>query len=295
MQDKFDWSDVPVLLAFARTGTIADAGATLGIDETTASRRLKRLEAALGTPLVTKTAGKLSLTTVGRLAVDRAIAMEVAANSLLLDDAVRQDDISHDVSGTVRITGLGYILNHIVIPILPSLVALHPLLRVQLQSDNRNLDVAAGETDVAVRMAAPNDARQRADKVGYMSVTAYRPRTQFHGVPMRRCAWIGPDEEYATIPEGRWLNANIPSERVVLRTNYTLSNAVAVRSGIGCALLPVIIGDNDRDMVRMQPDVILRREMWLLYREGTTDSSAIGVTVSRLKRAFKDLAPQMDV
>ncbi|WP_439603518.1 LysR family transcriptional regulator, partial [Devosia sp.] len=43
-----DWSDLPIFLAIARTGQLAKAAQALEIDATTAGRRLRRLEKALG-------------------------------------------------------------------------------------------------------------------------------------------------------------------------------------------------------------------------------------------------------
>ena len=47
MQD-IDWSDFQVFLALAHSGRTVDAANLLGVDATTVSRRLKRLETALG-------------------------------------------------------------------------------------------------------------------------------------------------------------------------------------------------------------------------------------------------------
>ena len=50
MQD-IDWSDFQVFLALAHSGRTVDAANLLGVDATTVSRRLKRLETALGAAL----------------------------------------------------------------------------------------------------------------------------------------------------------------------------------------------------------------------------------------------------
>jgi DNA-binding transcriptional LysR family regulator len=289
MQTKFDWSDIKVLLAFGRAGTLTDAALSLGMDETTAARRLKRLETALGYPLVSREGGKLRLTSTGKIAHERAQAMETAAESI---EAIHGTDRS-STAGVVRITSLGYMLNDVVIPALPTFLAMHPGITIHIQSDNRNFDMANGETDVALRMAAPRDTRFAALKVADLAFAAYRPRNRFHGVPPRRCHWIGPDASFAHIPESAWLEANIPPDRIVMRSNANISNAAAVRSGLVCAVLPSIIGDGNKDMVRMEIGVVLRREIWLLHRHDVDPDGAVAAVIGWLKAVFAEIAPQL--
>jgi DNA-binding transcriptional LysR family regulator len=44
----FDWNDIPLILALARGGSVAAAARELGIDASTASRRLGVAERRLG-------------------------------------------------------------------------------------------------------------------------------------------------------------------------------------------------------------------------------------------------------
>jgi DNA-binding transcriptional LysR family regulator len=291
MQEKLDWSDLTVLLAFGRTGTVADAASELGMDETTAARRLKRLETALSTSLVTRAGGKLQLTPAGKLAIERARVMEDAALELVLDQKGR----SPQLEGQVRVTSLTYVLSQIIVPALPRLLALYPGLTLQMQAENRNLSLVDGETDIAVRMAAPKDTASAAFKLGDLAFAAYRPRNRFHGVPIKRCPWVGPASEHADIPEFRWLTDNIPADRIVIRSNVKNCDVAAVKAGVACSILPVLMGDNDRDMVRMDIGVLLTREIWLHHRHGIEADSSIGVCVAWLNRVFHDIAPQLTV
>jgi DNA-binding transcriptional LysR family regulator len=142
-------------------------------------------------------------------------------------------------------------------------------------------------------MAAPSSQLLASEKIGELGFAAYRPRNKFQGVPLKRCLWIGPDEQYASIPEAVWLESNIPSSRIVLRSSSSLSNAAAVKSGLACAVLPVILGDNDKDMVRIAADVLLHREIWLLQRRGTPSDGAVGVTATWLAQVFKAVSSQL--
>ncbi|MEP4481941.1 MAG: LysR family transcriptional regulator, partial [Alphaproteobacteria bacterium] len=50
MQD-LDWDDLKHALAVARTGSLAEAARTLGVNETTVARRVRTLEAQIGAPV----------------------------------------------------------------------------------------------------------------------------------------------------------------------------------------------------------------------------------------------------
>ena len=70
-----DWSDLQVFLAVAQTGQLGRAGAALRIDATTVSRRLRRLEAAVGANLFEQTREGQVLTEAGEALLVRVERM----------------------------------------------------------------------------------------------------------------------------------------------------------------------------------------------------------------------------
>ena len=78
----FDWDDVRIFIAAARAGSLATAAQRLGIDAATVGRRVARLETALKSTLVVRSASGLLLTAAGaqllETALDAESAMEAA-------------------------------------------------------------------------------------------------------------------------------------------------------------------------------------------------------------------------
>src|SRR3546814_15726889 len=74
----FDWDDIRVFLAVARTRKIAPAARALGIDATTIARRLARLERALGPELFELGAGERTLTAHGQALPHNAESIQSA-------------------------------------------------------------------------------------------------------------------------------------------------------------------------------------------------------------------------
>jgi DNA-binding transcriptional LysR family regulator len=289
MPGKLNWSDVTVLLAFGRTGSLTASALDLGIDETTAARRMKRLETSLGVSLTTRDGGKLRLSDAGRAALERAHAMERAAAAFSGHSRATVEA----ASGRVAITALMYVFNQLVVPSLSTLLTAHPKIELMYGADNRNLSLTKFETDIALRMAAPTSGMVHARKLCDLAFALYRPRNRFAGLAPHRCDWVGPDEAFAHVPEVRWIEQNIPVSRFVLRSNSMSTYLSLVKAGAACAILPVCLGDHDRDVVRLQPEPVLQREIWMLTRADTPPESAIGCVASWLARLFQDIGPAL--
>jgi molybdate transport repressor ModE-like protein len=76
-------------VVIARCGSLAAASRQLGVDQTTVARRLRALEACLGTPLFERLRGQLTPTPMGEelLARGQRMEAEVAALCHLVTDA----------------------------------------------------------------------------------------------------------------------------------------------------------------------------------------------------------------
>lgn len=64
--DLRDWNDVRLVVACAEHGSFAAAAVALGLDQTTVSRRIGVMEAAIGRPLFTRRRSGATPTPAGR-------------------------------------------------------------------------------------------------------------------------------------------------------------------------------------------------------------------------------------
>lgn len=74
-----DWNDVRLIIACAEHGSFAAAATALGLDQTTVSRRVGNMEAAIGRPLFTRRRSGASPTPAGEALLERARAMAAMA------------------------------------------------------------------------------------------------------------------------------------------------------------------------------------------------------------------------
>src|SRR5262249_17208411 len=147
-----NWNDLRYVLAISRGRTWAAAARLIGVDDTTVARRLNAVQQAIGARLYQRlTDGTLQLTTPGERAALHAERMEREIGVLAASLAGEEDV----VSGTVRITSVPIVVNHILVPAAQILLKRHPKLRLEFVADARDLSLTRREADLALRLARP--------------------------------------------------------------------------------------------------------------------------------------------
>jgi DNA-binding transcriptional LysR family regulator len=138
------------LLAFveaAGTGSLTAAADKLDVTPAAVSKSLAKLEAQLGVRLLQRNTRRLALTAEGQAFVGKARDALRA-----LDDAVAEVSRSAQaVSGRVRISCASGFGRRWVLPALPAVSAAHPLLTLELDLDNRPVDLIQEGYDIGIR------------------------------------------------------------------------------------------------------------------------------------------------
>lgn len=260
MQDP-DWSDLRVVLALARCGTLAEAARRLRVDPTTVARRIVRAEAVLGVRLFDRVEGSWRPTAAGASAAVAAERMEGEAGALA--EAVAGADTR--VAGSVRLTAVPILVDRVLVPALPGLLARHPELTVELVAEPRVLSLTRREADLALRLARPaGEQATLARRIGRLAYAAYAPA----GTTAATLPWIGYDDSMADLPPARRtmaLAARDGRPLAGVRVNDGGGLLQAIRAGIGRGLLPQMVGDGAAGLARIdEPAAEFDRELWLL-------------------------------
>lgn len=149
--------NIPGLLSFveaARAGSMSAAARKLDLTPAAISKNVLRLEGELGVRLFNRSTRQLRLTPEGERFFARA---EVALREL--DEAVAEVGRALEApSGRVRISVGVSFGRRWVAPALPALLQRYPALQIELDLDNRQVDLIAEGYDIGIRGGVIHDS-----------------------------------------------------------------------------------------------------------------------------------------
>lgn len=278
-----DWNDIPLLLKLADTGSMSQAGRMLGLDASTVSRRVAAAEKALKVRLFIRDPTGYRATDAGRVFLAHAEAVHDRVQAMLVDTRAQAEG----VCGTVNITAIDVLFTHWLVHHLSGLLEAHPALQVNLMGHNRDLSFTRREADLAIRLNRPKeDAALRMRKVGELGLAVYGtgpyadlPREQWPGA-----TWLAYPAKLSRQPEMQWLD-QLQLRRPLVRMSSVSMILRACAEGAGVALLPCIAADR-AGLKRLQPEPILRRELWLLNHRDAGHIARFRVVADWLQSLF---------
>ena len=250
-----DWDDLRVFLAIQRTGSLAGAATSLGINATTVGRRLAALEERAATKLFDRTPDGWVLTATGRDILPRAERME--AEALGVERGIAGADQRLD--GVVRVTVTEMLATRFIAPHLARFATQHPEITLDLWCTNAIVNLSRREADVALRLARPREPDVISKQLAAIDLALYASRGYLdaHGRPEdpeRSLAGhivLG----FAASPpfrrENEWFDARAAGARIAMRSDSVSSIYAATAEGLGIGLLPRAVADHDPVLVRL--------------------------------------------
>ena len=230
--------DIRIFAEVVETGSLTGAGARLGLSKSVVSRRLARLEAALGMPLVARTTRGLSLTEAG--SDFRPYAERVVAEMQSARDAMSRQGAA---TGRLRLSApLSFGTTHLA-PVIAELALRHPALAIATSYTDRHVDLVGEGFDAAVRMGNLSDSSLIARRIATVTARlvaspaylarAGTPRTPeelagHETVPHHDLAWVfvRDGRRHTFRPRGRFTADSGQAE------------LAAVVAGLGLAVMP---------------------------------------------------------
>lgn len=279
-----DWNDLKLVLAIARAGSLTGGARALGINHSTAFRRLNTLEEKIGVRLFERLQGGVyAPTAAGEQAATAAERVEGETTALDRDIAGRD----HRLTGRLRVTSSETLAYRLLTAELARFRKAHPGIVVELVIDNRVLSLSRREADIALRVTRPKEADLWGRKLADIAWTLYGTPDVVAGrrrlADLRAGPFIGWGEEAGGIAAADWLAQTIDPAAVVYRSSSVVNQFSAARAGMGLALLPCYLGDGEGGLRRALPGPIaeLTRELWIVTHADLRRTARV--------RAFFDL------
>lgn len=275
------WDDLRILLALMRAGSFSGAGRSLGLNETTITRRLDRLEASLGTQILNRKRGALSLTEAGETLLAHAERAEREVLSAM-DHISGQDAV---IAGRVRITAVPVLINRVLARALPALLKAHPALEIDLLSEPRNLTLSRRETDIAIRLSRPeSELSALAQKIGTLRYGIFVQR----GKRMAKLPWITFGDAMGHLPQNLWIRNNSEDPISQVTVNDAEGMIAAAGRGIGKVLLPVQAGRGVAELEELPVPCDLSREVWLMVHPDMRRLARIDAVMAWIRATLGD-------
>lgn len=237
---------LPLIAAFERIAHHASftrAAGELGVSPSALSQNLRTLEKRLGVRLLDRSTRRVGVTEIGqRFLLDARNGL--AALATAVSDL---DELRHDPSGLLRLTLSRTAADLVVLPHLAAFLQAYPAITLELDCDNKLVDLVASGFDAGIRLgenlaqdvvATPLGGPQRLATVAaprYMEGRAV-PRVP-EDLMQHRCLNVRLGEglyrwEYAQ--KGRRVDIQVGGT-LITRDGDTLLSAIRLGAGIGLA------------------------------------------------------------
>lgn len=280
-----EWDDVRVFLAIAQARSLTQGARQLGLDRSTASRRIAQLEQALGSRLFLRTRSGLQLSSSGERLLGPAERMAQEARAL----EAAAGDAGQRVTGLVRIATTEVLAAWLVRAGLLLVRARHPALEIELLGGNRPVDLTRGEAELAVRLAPVKEPSLRVRRLARLPFALFAAEKYLarRGRPRTLDALAGhevllPSGELAALPEAKWLAAR-PGVQVALRTSSMTALLTAAEEAHGLALLAAPWRDSLPGLVRLfDVEALAPRKLWLVTHPDAAARAAVKVVAGHL-------------
>lgn len=289
-----DWDDYRYFDAVASRGSVRAAAEALGVNASTVTRRLERLEESLGTALFLRAGQRLNITTAG---IDVAQQVERIARQF---DDIQSSMQGRDqrLAGSIRIAVPDVLAVNFLLADLVPFADLYPDVQLELIPRYQSVDLASDEVDVVVRATEYPPENMVGRRLAGLAVAAYATPEflvlhDLQGLePVPWVDWAAPNELLARNAMLR--ESYFPNGRVHIRCDQIEMQRASICAHLGMGILPVFVGDADPrlqriDLMPMQSSVTL----WMLTHPNARSVRRIQIFLEYLREIFVKRAMEL--
>lgn len=279
-----NWDDIRIFLCIARRKKLSAAAAELKMDETTVSRRLKRLEASLGQTLFERLRTGHILTVHGDTLLITAEEIERNAQTVLISDS--RD--AQKPSGTLRISVSEGFGADILSPVLHEFSSNFPDIEIDLVSGSGFLSLSKREADVSIGLARQKLKQISSEFLGAYDLHLYASADYLRRHPPIKSqadltghTLIDYVDDLLYSEELRYFYEGLPNLKPTIRSTSIVAQRQLIANGTGLGILPDFMAAGLLEKVLPQ-SVKITRGFWF--------SAHQSVAVLAKVKVFRDFA-----
>ncbi len=275
-----DWDNLKVALAISRLGSLTQAAYYLGIDQSTAGRRLSALEADLGAILFVRSKAGFAPTDAGQAAIAKAVEVEQRVDQI--QDAIAKSNEAP--AGIVRLLGNAWTIERLTRTVMAPFLRAHPRLDLRTVAHVPRSFVR-GEASLSLWFEVEPRDGAFAIKLGDVPYAVYRVKD----IPARELGWVSFYDEDAPRPEITRSQGRLRRPDEALRMTATDAGLLlsAIRAGVGKGLVPMCLAEQYGELVRVnagEPE--LKRTLQLHAHPDTVETKRVQATIQWLRESF---------
>lgn len=270
--ESVNWDDLRYFLEVARTQRASGAAKRLGVDHTTVARRIRELEAALGTVLFDKSrADGFVLTSDGQRLLAYADTVETTVQSA----SEQFTGGAHSLSGHVRVGSTEGFGCFFLSPQLARFAGKHPDISIDLLPVPHFVSLSKREADLAIMLERPERGQYVYTKLCDYRLKLYGTRSYLDRHPpvntvadLRDHAFISYVADLAFSRELLYLDRTVPNATANLCSTSVIAQYHAALQGNALAILPCFMAEPNPLLEAVLPDeVVVTRHFWICCRE----------------------------
>ena len=281
-----DWDKLRIFHTAAESGSFTHAAEKLGMSQSAVSRQISALEDDLALKLFIRHARGLVLTEVGEQLFRTAHRMHWELQQVETQMTESQDAPTGPLLVTTTVGfGSTWLASRIA-----EFLNLYPSIQLEMKLNDAELDLAMREADVAIRLHRPNQSEMIQRKLFTVHNHFYASRTYLaaHGVPET----VEELDKHSIITFGepvpsylgdinyieRLGRPDTSPRRSSLKVNAISGMMQAARAGIGIAMLPDYVAENEGELERILTQIqIPEYETYFVYPPALKNSKRVGV------------------
>jgi DNA-binding transcriptional LysR family regulator len=261
------WSDLEVILAIGRAGSLSGAARALGNNHSTVFRRLNAIEDRTQVRFFERMNDGYKMTDAGRTAMAHAERIEAEVH------AVSREILGQDLrlQGKIRVTAPEGFVSGLGPELFAAFLREHPEISIEVASGFGAADLSRREADLAIRATKKPPETSVGRPVCDFRFACYASRdyrARHSEVPLAEQKWCTIVGYLPWLVPHVWKKVAHGEQQVVFSSTSTYSVMNAIAAGVGVSVMPCYVGDADERVVRMTPPFeALTLKLWLLTHE----------------------------
>lgn len=268
MQTHIDWNYYLYFLKVAESGSLKSAARELGVNHSTAFRRINSLEERLQVRLFERSRNGYVLTKAGEEIFDRVSQIDDQMYS------IQRSLVGKDIrlSGDLKISTTDTIGYYWLPPFVKRFKERYPEILIDLDIQTRYTNLTKREADIvipAVNMQPDYMVGRKLSRI-YFRLYASRAYIERYGIPVQvedfsDHYFLAPNEALGSISASKWLRRYVPDRCVAASSDKLTTLYKFAQQDLGIAPLPHYVCDGDENMVEiMELPEDCHRDVWIL-------------------------------